>query len=270
LLATRVMARVRDLLRVDIPVRSLFEYPTVAAFSEHIERVRDKGQHSLAPSISVVSREEPLALSFAQQRLWFIDQMEPGSIFYNIPIAKRLVGVLDVDALERALGELVRRHESLRTTFSVHNGEPLQVLGDASDWQLAKTDLRELPPEERAAVVQELAGLEWHEPFDLSTGPLFRVKLLQVEETEHVLLLTMHHIVTDGWSLDILFHELTALYNAYSAGHPSPLAELVVQYADYAAWQREYLQGEVLAEQLSYWKEQLSGAPAVLELPTDH
>ena len=270
LLATRVMARVRDLSRVEIPVRSLFEFPTVAALSDHIEQVRDEGQSPATRPISVISREGPLALSFAQQRLWFIDQMESGSIFYNIPMAKRLVGVLNVEALERALRELVMRHESLRTRFGVRNGEPFQVIGEAEEWRLEKSDLRALPPARREAAVQELVGCEWCEEFDLSTGPLFRVKLLQVDETEHVLLLTLHHIISDGWSLDILFRELTVLYNAYSAGQESPLPELEVQYADYAAWQREYLQGEVLAEQLSYWKEQLRGAPAVLELPADH
>src|SRR6185369_8372541 len=271
LLATAVMSQVRESFGVEIPVSSVFDKPTVRKLAQQIETALAAHDGSItAPRLQSVSREEPLALSFAQQRLWFINQMEPGNTFYNVPMAKRLVGVLNVEALERAVCELVRRHESLRTSFSVRNGEPLQVIGEAGEWRTAKIDLRALPPEEREAVVQELAGLEWHERFDLSTGPLFRAKLLQVDEAEHVLLLTMHHIISDGWSLDILFRELALLYNAYSAGQASPLPELEVQYADYAAWQREYLQGEVLAEQLSYWKDRLQGAPAVLELPTDH
>jgi len=256
---------------VEIPVSSVFDKPTVKELARQIEIALEAHDGSPSvPRLQCVSREEPLALSFAQQRLWFIDQMEPGSAIYNVPVVKRLLGTLNVEALERALGELIRRHESLRTSFSMHNGEPVQVIGEAGEWRLEKCDLRGLLRAEREAAVEKLVSREWREGFDLSTGPLVRVKLLQVTDAEHVLLLTMHHVIADGWSMGILFRELTLLYNAYNAEQASPLAELEVQYADYAAWQREYLQGEVLAEQLSYWKEQLVGAPAVLQLPMDH
>jgi len=216
-----------------------------------------------------VSRDGNLPLSFAQQRLWFFDQLEPGSSAYNISTGFRLTGPLDVAALERSLNEIVRRHEALRTSFAVVDGQPVQVIAPAERFKLALVDLQKLPEAERETEARRLASEEAQGPFDLARGPLVRAGLLRLGEREHVLLLTMHHILSDGWSMGVLFRELSVLYEAFSNGDPSPLPELPVQYADFAVWQRQWLQGEVLEEQLSYWRERLGGAPPVLHLPTD-
>ncbi|HET7460272.1 MAG TPA: amino acid adenylation domain-containing protein, partial [Longimicrobium sp.] len=212
----------------------------------------------------------PAPLSFAQERLWFIDRLEPGSAVYNIPVAWRLGGALDERALERSLGEIVRRHEALRTVFTEADGSPVQVVAPFGGFALPVEELSGLGEAEREAAVRRRAGEEARRAFDLSAGPLFRAALLRLGSEEHVLLLTMHHIVGDGWSTGVLFRELSALYAAYREGRESPLAELAVQYADYAVWQREQLAGEALDRQLAYWKERLAGAPELLELPTDH
>ena len=217
-------------------------------------------------------------LSFAQERLWFLDQFEPGSPFYNIPTAVRLTGRLDVAALERALNEIVSRHESLRTTFATMDGEPVQVISPSLTLTLPVVDLRELPEAEREAEAMRLATEEAKRPFNLSRGPLLRASLLQLDEAcpersrreEYIVLLTMHHIISDGWSIGVFIGELTTLYGAFSSGRPSPLPELPIQYADFALWQREWLQGEVLGAQLDYWKQHLDGNLGILELPTDH
>lgn len=210
-----------------------------------------------------------LPLSFAQQRLWFLDQLEPG-IPYHIPQTVRLQGRLDWAALQKCLNEIVRRHEVLRTTFAMADGQPIQIVAPDMTVQLTIVDLRSLPEKTREAEVQRLAALEARRPFDLQKGPLFRATLLQLSETEHVFLPTMHHIAFDGWSLDIFIRELKTLYEAFVAGKPSPLHELPIQYADFALWQRQWLQEDVLASRLSYWKQELAGAPPVLDLPTDH
>jgi non-ribosomal peptide synthetase component F len=206
-------------------------------------------------------------LSFAQQRLWFIDQLEPDSPAYNIPAAVPLSGALDVEALSNAINEVIRRHEALRTTFPSVGGRPVQVIAHTARVELPVIDLSTLEDEEREARARELTEREAARPFDLAAGPLLRVRLVRLEEDSHLLLLTMHHIVSDGWSMQVLVKELTALYDAYSRGEASPLAELPIQYADYAAWQRRRLQGELLEGQLAYWREQLAGAPPALELP---
>jgi amino acid adenylation domain-containing protein len=208
-------------------------------------------------------------LSFAQQRLWFLDQLEPHRAVYNIPDSHYFKGPLNLAALERSLSEIVRRHEILRTTFQTVAGEPVQVIAAPQPLRLEVTDLSRLPAPEREAEAQRLADEEAQQPFDLARGPLLRMRLLKLDDTEHVLLLTMHHIISDGWSLGVLGRELTALYAAFSAGQSSPLVELGIQYADFAVWQREWLRGEVLEKQLGYWREQLGGELPVLELPTD-
>ena len=195
--------------------------------------------------------------------------MEPDSAFYNVPFASRLRGPLDTAALERTLAEIVRRHEALRTTVSVVEGQPVQVVAPAADVPLPIVDLCHIPESAREAEAQRLAEADAARPFDLAQGPLIRATLLKIGEQDHMLMLTMHHIVSDGWSMQAFYQELEALYNAFQAGEPSPLSELPVQYADYAVWQREWLQGEVLRSQLDYWKAQLAGAPPLLELPTD-
>jgi amino acid adenylation domain-containing protein len=212
---------------------------------------------------------EKLPLSYAQQRLWFLEQMEPGSAIYNVPQALRVNGELAVEVLEASLREVIRRHEVLRTRFALRDGEAEQVIEEQVEFNLVVEDLSELQREAAERAVQELARAEAQQGFDLGTGPMLRAKLLRLDANEHVLLLTMHHIVSDGWSLGVLVKEIGTLYQAYAQGASSPLPELPVQYADYAVWQREYLQGEVLEQQLSYWRAQLAGAAPVLELPTD-
>jgi len=269
LLATQVISRVREACGVEVGLRRIFESGTVAGLAESVEEELKAGGVGARPALARVSRAAPLPLSFAQQRLWFLDQLEPGSAVYNVPAAVRLEGELQVRALEETLSEVVRRHEVLRTSFAVVQGEPVQVIGAAAELRLPLIDLRELPESEREAEAERLARAEAERPFELGRGPLLRASLVQLSEQEHLLLFTMHHIISDGWSMGVLVREVTALYRAYTEGAGSPLEELSIQYADYAAWQRQWLSGEVLEQELSYWREQLRGAPAVLELPTD-
>ncbi|HST62152.1 MAG TPA: amino acid adenylation domain-containing protein, partial [Longimicrobium sp.] len=269
LLATRVVSRIRAVFGVELPLRAMFEGRTVAALAGRVEEMRRAGLPVLPPLVAI-ERTGALPLSFAQERLWFIDRLEPGSSTYNIPVAWRLEGALDRAALERALGEIVRRHEALRTVFREVDGSPVQVVAPFAGFALPVEDLSALGEADREDAVKRRAGEEARRPFDLAAGPLFRAALLRLGEEAHVLLLTMHHVVSDGWSMGVLFRELSSLYAAYREGRASPLPALAVQYADYAVWQREQLAGEALDRQLAYWKERLSGAPELLELPTDH
>jgi amino acid adenylation domain-containing protein len=270
LLATQVVSRMRETFQVEIPLRRLFEVPTVAGLAESIEATRLAGPNLLAPPILPVPRNGDLALSFAQQRLWFFDQLEPGLPAYNIPAAVRLKGPLNLAALEQSLNEIVKRHESLRTTFGKVEGRPMQAIAPTLTINLPVVDLRKLPAGERETEVRRLVTAEAQRPFDLSQGPLLRGTVLRLGDEEHVGLLTMHHIVSDGWSTGILIREMATLYVAFCAGGSSPLPTLPIQYADFAHWQRQWLQGEVLETQIAYWKEQLAGAPALIDLPTDH
>jgi amino acid adenylation domain-containing protein len=208
-------------------------------------------------------------LSFAQQRLWFLDQISPGNAFYNIHDAIYFERPLNVEALKQSIAEIIARHEILRTTFNSIDGQPVQVIASELTTPFSLSDLSSLPEMEREAELLRLSAEEARHPFELSKGPLVRTRLIRLGSDEHVLLLTMHHIISDGWSLEVLKKELSALYEAFHAGEPSPLAELPIQYADFAVWQKDRLRGEVLEEQLSYWKQQLAGAPASLELPAD-
>jgi surfactin family lipopeptide synthetase A len=207
--------------------------------------------------------------SFAQQRMWFLHQWEPDSPLYNIPCAFKLTGRLDLAALEHSLNELVRRHEALRTSFSVVDGQPVQVITPSLAVTLSVVDLFSKTEADRQFEALRLANEQARRPFDLTQAPLFRASVLRLAEEEHVLLLTLHHIVSDGWSMGVLFRELSAVYDAFSTGKPSALPQLPIQYPDFSVWQRQWLQGEVLENQLSYWKKQLEGAPGVLDLPTD-
>ncbi|HWS54702.1 MAG TPA: amino acid adenylation domain-containing protein, partial [Pyrinomonadaceae bacterium] len=269
LLATQVVSRVRDAFRVELPLRAIFEAPTIAELAEAIGRATLAGQSPDALPLAPFPRDRRLPLSYAQQRLWFIEQLEPGNTIYNVPAAVRLEGELDAGALERALTEVVRRHESLRTTFPSVDGRPAQVISPPAPVELDAVDLSRLPVGEREEEARRLAAEESQRPFDLAAGPLFRASLLRLAGDEHVLLVTAHHIVSDGWSIGILVNELSALYAAFVRNEEPQLAELPIQYADYAAWQRQWLSGRLLDEQLRYWRERLSGAPPVLELPTD-
>ena len=206
-------------------------------------------------------------LSFAQERLWFLDQYEPDSPYYNVPAALQLTGPIDIAALRQSLNEIVRRHEVLRATFVSENGRPVQFLAPELILSLPMTNLQEYPTLEREDRILQLATKEAQRPFSLSRGPLVRANLIKLGEEQHVLLLTMHHIVFDGWSTEILLTEMAALYEAFCFGQPSPLSELPIQYADYALWQREALRGETLEQQLNYWKGRLDGQPGFLELP---
>ncbi len=226
------------------------------------------GTQHQAPPLKSVSRNGNLPLSFPQERLWFLDQLQPGSSSYNIPMAFRVTGTLNVPALEQSLNEIVQRHEALRTTFAVVDGQPVQVIAPVLNSTIAVVDLRELPRAERQIQGLELATKEAQRAFDLSQGPLLRATLLQLDENEHVMILTVHHIVFDGWSAGLLFQELAVLYEAFSTGKPKTLPELPIQYPDFAVWQRQWLQGEFLESLLSYWK-QLGSGLTVQHLPID-
>ena len=222
-----------------------------------------------APPILPVARERGLPLSFAQQRLWFLQQLAPASAFYNTPVPLRLHGHLDRAALQRSLNELVVRQQVLRTVFNTEGDTPVQIIDAPAPVIIAEIDLTHLPTTERDVEVRLLMAAEAQRPFDLSCGPLFRVRLLRLALDDHVLLMTLHHIITDGWSIGVLVRELAAMYEAFAVGEPSPLPELPIQYADFAVWQREWLRGKVLEGQLSYWKQRLRNLPT-LQLPTDH
>ena len=270
LLATRVVSRVRRALQIELPLRKLFEESTVAGLSEAIELEREKRRGQSGRRIDRVSREQRLPLSYAQRRLWFIDQLEPGSTAYNINTALRLNGILHIEALRQAVEAIVQRHEVLRTHFAWAEGEPVQIIEEKSGVQVELESLRGLPAEEWETEVRRRAGEEAGRSFDLGRGPLFRVRVLEAEDRQHVLLLSMHHIVSDGWSAGILLRELSALYEAFVSGAQAELTELPVQYADFAAWQRQWLDGGALEQQLSYWREQLRGSTGLLELPADY
>ncbi|WP_406694053.1 amino acid adenylation domain-containing protein [Singulisphaera sp. Ch08] len=269
LLATQVASRLRDAFNIDIPLRTLFEATTVAALAQRLETLQQASQGTSAPPLRPVPRDQgPLPASFAQQRLWFLDQLEPGSPLYNIPLAIRIDGPLDSIALQRALDELVRRHESLRTSFRAEDGRPIPVFAPVLTVALPTTDLSTWPPDQRRAEVAKRMEDEAQRPFDLAHGPLIHAALLCLESRQHILLLTLHHVIADGWSLGVLVREAGALYDAFALGRPSPLPSLPIQYADFALWQRQWLQGETLDNQLAYWTKQLAGMTP-LEIPTD-
>jgi hypothetical protein len=216
---------------------------------------------------AVVGKSFPL--SSAQERLWFLERLEPGLSVYLIPCALRLRGELHVGALQRALGEIVRRHDILRTTYSTLNNDPVQQISPVSRVELAMVDLRELPLSEREASARQYLAAEMNRPFNLSTDLMLRAGLIRLGADDQILMLTIHHIASDGWSQAVLFCELASLYKAFVNGHDSPLPPLALQYVDYAVWQRQQLNGERLHAQLEYWEQQLRGAPAGTTLPTD-
>ncbi|HZO71112.1 MAG TPA: amino acid adenylation domain-containing protein [Ktedonobacteraceae bacterium] len=275
--ATQVIARLREIMRIELPVRAVYDAPTVAALAARIEQERQRALETSFLPLQAVSRDTPLPLSFAQQRLWFLDQMQPESPFYNIAVAFHARGTLNVCALEASVYELLRRHEILRTTFALDGEQPVQVIAPMLSLPLPIIQLgteRDEPgcflgEDECRALITRLCNEEARRPFDLRTGPLIRVSILRLSKQEHVLLLTLHHIVADGWSVDIFLQELSVLYRGRVQGQPVTLPPLAIQYADYAIWQRYWLQGEILERQLAYWRQQLDNAPTLLELPTD-
>jgi amino acid adenylation domain-containing protein len=274
LLATRLVARVRAAFGVELPVRKLFEHPTVAELTAEVRRLARPDTPPAAPP-RPRSHGTRAPLSFAQRRLWLLHQLEPGLTAYHIPAGLRLRGRLDQGALERALGEIVRRHEALRTSFPVLpivDTEPVQEIASARASWLAVLDLSALPdaPEgNREAEARRAACAAALRPFDLERGPLLRLLLLRLRAEEHILFIVVHHLISDGWSSAVFLRELSLLYAAFQRRLPSPLPEPVLQYADWALWQRDWLRGEVLDAQLRWWRERLDDAPRVLDLPTD-
>src|ERR1051326_4994406 len=270
LLAMQAMSRIRKTFAMELPLRVLFAAPTVEALAKQIEQEKRKAIVAAHPAIERARRDRQPPLSFAQRRLWFLTQMAGASKAYQIGRAMRLKGALDVRALRQALDRIVARHESLRTTFTFMDGEPVQQIGpiEGSSFHLVEHDLsqrQDKEPELGRLVIEEADTA-----FKLETGPLIRGRLIRLGDEEHALLITMHHIVSDGWSQGVLFRELSALYAAYKRGVEDPLPPMEVQYADYAVWQRQWMAGEVLREQGDYWKNGLAGAPVLLELPKDY
>ncbi len=278
LTVTQVINRIRETFQVDLPLESLFEKPTVAGLAKLIARAKEKRtekQPSLPSAeqsaLATIQRQRvpgPFSLSFAQQRLWFLDQLE-NSNAYNMSIPLWLSGPLDVATLERSLNEIRCRHETLRTSFQIVGGQSVQVITEAEETALPIIDLTILPSSERKSEALRLTAEEADHPFNLAGGRLLRTKLLRLGSEEHLLLLTMHHIIADGWSTKILHREIGMLYAAFLAGQSAPLSELPIQYSDYALWQRQWLQGEMLEKQVAYWKQQLRDAPPLLALAND-
>ncbi len=269
LLGVRLQSRIRDAFQIELPLRQLFDARSLLELASAIDALRAAGQVSDMPAIVPSPRDEMIPLSFAQQRLWFLDQLQPNSPFYNIPAALRATGNLNVAALQQSLNEVIRRHETLRTSFKVSKGKPYQVIQDPSELKINIIDLSQMTEKEQELKVQQLATEEAIRPFDLSSGPLLRVNLIRLQPDRHVILVTMHHIISDGWSMAVFIREIASSYQAICEHQPISLPELPVQYADFPNWQRKWLSGSVLEHQLSYWKQQLAGLPPLLELPID-
>jgi amino acid adenylation domain-containing protein len=269
LLATQVILRVRETLQVELPLRTLFEAPTVADLATHIVAASHAEQSLQLPPLHPWFPTGDVPLSFAQEEFWSPDGFEPNDALYATHIIVHLQGRLKVAALEQSLNEIVRRHDVLRTIFPSLEGNPVQRISPRSQVYMPIVDVTALPASKRTAQIQLLAQQERRSPFDLDQGPLLRVHLLRSGPEEHTLLLSLHHLAYDGWSSGILFRELSVLYASFSAGNPSPLPVLPIRYADFTLWQRQWLQGSVLQAQLSYWQEQLRGASLALKLPTD-
>ncbi|MEW5957721.1 MAG: amino acid adenylation domain-containing protein, partial [Chloroflexota bacterium] len=269
LLAARVISRLNQSLGVELPVRSLFEHPTIARLAAQIKPLAQVWPHSTGLDIKPVSAQAELPLLFAQEQLWFLEQLIARPAVYHIPAVMRISGPLQVRALEQSFNELARRHHALRTNFRLTNGQPRQVIAPTTPFALPRVNLTGLAEAEQEAETGRLIQAEIEPPFNLIEGPLWRVKLVRLAENEHILVLTIHHIVFDEWSMGVLLRELGELYRAFSRGESSPLPALPVQYPDVVHWQRERLQGDVLAQHLAYWKAHLAGSPPVIPLPTD-
>ncbi len=267
--ATRVISHIRDDFRVELSLSHFFETPTVTALAGYIETAPPLKDEAIARSIEPASRDGQFLPSFAQQRLWFIDQLDPRSTAYNLFSAVKLTGRLNVPALARSFNEIIRRHEVLRTVFRAVDGEPFQFILPSMSIKVPVVDLLEIvSDQEREIEIRRLATVEAQRPFDLASGPLLRVTLLRLAEDEYLLLLTIHHIAFDGWSRAVLDRELSVIYAAFTSGQPASLPALPIQYADFAQWQRLRLRGNVLEKQLAYWRKQLDNVP-VLQLPSD-
>ncbi|EAR21796.1 amino acid adenylation domain-containing protein [Nitrococcus mobilis] len=269
LLATQAVSRTRKALEIELPLRVLFEASALGSFAERVQQMVAQGRKSCQPPLQAVGRDRPLPLSYAQSRLWFLWQLEPQSAAYNMPGAMRLKGRLDTQALQHTFNALLKRHEGLRTTFRGEDGQPYQIINEATSVEIALEDLGVYPEADRDAAARASAEAEAKAPFDLEAGPLVRVKLLRLAEQDHVLLVTMHHIVSDGWSMNLVIGEFAALYEAYSQGLEPRLPTLPIQYADYALWQRQWMEAGERERQLAYWRAQLGEHHPSLELPSD-
>ncbi|HEY0514723.1 MAG TPA: condensation domain-containing protein, partial [Thermoanaerobaculia bacterium] len=269
LLATQVVSRVRMALGVELPLQKLFETPSVAGLAHAVEAARRDQEGWSLPPLVRVPRGDSFPLSFSQERMWFLNQLDPGTSAYNLSRAIRLRGRLDLTVLDRCLTELIRRHETLRTCFAVVDGRPVQVIQPPAPARVEVVDLSPLPAALREAESRRRATEETSRPFDLSRDLLIRATLLRLTGEENALLLTLHHVASDGWSMAILFQEIAALYQAFAAGEGSPLPELPVQYADFSTWQRRALSGEALEAELAYWRGKLAGNPPPLLIPAD-
>jgi amino acid adenylation domain-containing protein len=269
LLGSLVISRLNEAFSVQFPVTALFESPTVAGLSDRLSTAVRQNPSQQIPALQPVERSGKLPLSLTQQRLWFVDQLEGANAAFNITRAVRLVGPLKVGVLEQAIGAIIERHETLRTSFTTVRGEPVQAIASPQPFTLPVVDLQGWPEIERSAETLRLIKEEYSQPFDLAAGHLLRVTLIRLESESHVLTVTKHHIISDAWSVGIFFKDLSAFYAAFSGETAPQLAELPVQYADFAYWQRQYISKEAVETQLNYWKEQLAGAPPFTELPAD-
>lgn len=270
LVATQIVARMREAFHVEFPLRLLFDRPTIAGLAAYLETVTQTASEPLASPLLPCVQREMIPLSLTQQGLWLIEQLVPGTAMHTIPLAFQIIGQLNLASLQDSLMEIARRHAVLRTRFAVSEGEPVQVIAASTPWEIEQIDLRMLAKEEREAAASQLAHQRVHQPFDLCSDLLLHVSIIRLEEQKYLLLMNMHHLISDGWSIEVFLYELRVLYNAYCQKQSSPLAELAIQYADFTIWQRQWLQTTVLEGQLAYWKQQLVGAPALLSLPTDH
>ena len=268
LLATQVISRIRSTLHLDLPLRLLFESPTIAGLARQVTDERSRTHRVDEPPIERQTRERPLATSFSQRRMWFAQQIEPTGTAYNMPFATRLKGALNRQALIAAMQHIVDRHEGFRTTFALAEGEPVQVIAPPSPLSVEDIDLRSLPREEREPAAQRIFREHSMRPFDLASGPLYRFCIVRLEDDDHAVLLLAHHAIGDQWSATVVARELAVLYPAFCRGKPAPLEPLNIQYADFAVWQRRHLGGAALEAQVAYWREKLHRVPA-LELPTD-
>ncbi|HZJ71482.1 MAG TPA: condensation domain-containing protein, partial [Planctomycetota bacterium] len=269
LLATRLVSRLRDAFEVELPLADVFAAPTVAGLAGRIEALRRSAPAAALPALVARSDEGPTPLSFQQQRLWFLQQLDPQGTGYNMTATLRLRGALDAGALERSLSALVERHEALRTVIAVADGRPSALVVAAQRLELRRVDLSDVPAARRGAAADEALAAEASRPFDLAAGPLVRALLVTLDAGQHLLQLALHHIAGDAWSLDVLNRELGALYTAEVERRPAALAALPVRYSDYARWQRSLLEGEALRAELGWWRATLAGSPPVLDLPTD-
>ncbi|AOW99701.1 hypothetical protein BJP34_09735 [Moorena producens PAL-8-15-08-1] len=269
LLATQLISRLRQSFEIEIPLRAIFESPTVKQLDGKIIQLRRNGGQFTAPPIKPRGEKEELPLSWSQERLWFLAQLEGTSPTYNIPGAVRISGDLNLKAFEQALSEIVHRHEILQTSFRTVDGRPWQVIEPETTIKINLVDLQQLEAKERESALYQYVQQEAIAPFNLESAPLIRCSLLCLEEKEYALLLTMHHIISDLWSIGVLIEELSSLYQAFNGGEPSPLSELEIQYADFSVWQREWINGQVREAYIDYWKQALNGAPELLDLPTD-